>query len=36
MLEYFSIGVFFISAFFYIDMRFNNGKIITKVANKLF
>ena len=36
MLELFSIGAFIIGAFFYIDMRFNNRKIITKLANKLF
>lgn len=36
MLELFSIGVFIIGAYFYMDHRFNEAKVITKIARKLF
>ena len=36
MLELFSIGAFIIGAYFYMDHRFNEAKVITKIARKLF
>ena len=36
ILEIFAIGAFIIGAYFYMDHRFNEAKVITKIARKLF
>lgn len=36
ILELFAIGTFIIGAYFYLDHRFNDSKVITKIARKLF
>ena len=36
ILEIFTIGAFIIGAYFYMDHRFNDSKVITKIAKKLF
>jgi len=35
-MELFALGVFVIGALFMADFKFNDAKIITKVARKLF
>lgn len=32
----FGLSVFVVGALFYLDLRFNDGKIVTKLARKFF